>query len=37
MTAWTIVKMAVFAPIPSASVAMVTAANPGLLRSDRAA
>ena len=37
MTAWTIVKMAVFAPMPSASVEIVTAANPGLRRSDRAA
>ena len=37
ITAWTSVKMAVLAPMPRARVAIVTAAKPGLLRSERAA
>ncbi len=36
-TAWTTVKIAVFAPMPRASVAIVTAAKPGFFASERAA
>ena len=37
ITACTTLKMAVFAPIPSACVTMVTAVNPGLFQSIRIA